>query len=250
MGRWFKRAFEKAGHEVLVADLNTPLKPQDLVQDCAVIFVSVPMSTFADLVREVGPLLRKDQALIDFCSLKKRETEVMLAHTSCEVVAAHPLFGPGEPHLAGQKVALWPARGQFWFRWFWDFLLSQGAKPILVDPEEHDKTMAIVQVINHFMLLALGRLLNEAEVPLELVKELATPSFARQIDILCRFADQDPYLYGTIQYANPQGEEMRQKYLTLAQEIAEIARRKDMDAFLKIFRQVQELGRRLKTEGS
>ncbi len=247
MGRWFKRQFEREGYEVLVSDRGTPLTNRDLARRCAVIFVSVPMPVFPQVVEEIGPQLSPEQGLIDFCSLKKVQNEIMLAATKAEVVAAHPLFGPGEKDLAGQKVALWPSRGKHWFSWFRDFIEDMGGEAIVISPEEHDQVMAIVQVINHFMLLALGRLIEDSGLEPETLKSLATPSFARQLEIVARFADQDPYLYGAIQFDNPEGERMRQAFLAQAQELADIAARKDLQAFVKLFRQVQTLGERLKS---
>jgi len=245
MGRWFKRQFERAGYEVLVSDRHTPLSNRDLARRCAVLVLSVPMPVFESVVAEVGPLLSEEQGLIDLCSLKKRQTEAMLKHTRCEVVAAHPLFGPGEPDLRGQKIALWPARGRRWFSWFKDFIELCRGEPIVISPEEHDQAMAIVQVINHFMLLALGMLIDQTGVSVEKLKALATPSFVRQLDILARFADQDPYLYGAIQFDNPAGEQMRRRYLEAAKKLAEVASRHDMEEFVAIFREVQALGRKI-----
>ncbi len=246
MGRWFKRAFEAEGYEVLIADRNTPLSGPDLARRCDVIFLSVPMSVFEEVVKEVGPLLSASQGLIDFCSLKKTQNELMLSHTRAEVVAAHPLFGPGEAGLSGQKVALWPSRGQRWFRWFKDFLIAQGAQVIEVSPVEHDRIMAVVQVINHLMLLALGKLIADSDFDVEKIKSLATPSFVRQLDIVSRFADQDPFLYALIQFDNPEGEKIRKAYLEKLEELVAIASRRDLDSFVKIFRQVQKLGQKIK----
>ncbi len=247
MGRWFKRSFEAEGYEVLVADRNTPLSGKDLAKRCDVVFVSVPMSVFEGVIKEIGPLLSPEQGLIDFCSLKKIQNEIMLTYTKAEVVAAHPLFGPAEKDLRDQKVALWPSRGKRWFEWFRDFLSEQGAKAVVVSPEEHDRIMAIVQVINHFMLLGLGRLMEKSGLSLEDIKALATPSFERQLEIVARFADQDPYLYGLIQFDNPEGENMRQAFLAELEELAAIASRKDLETFVKLFKEVQKLGRELKT---
>ena len=246
MGRWFKHRFEAEGYEVLVADKGTPFSNQDLARRCDVIFLSVPMSVFPEVVQEVGPLLSQDQGLIDFCSLKKVQNELMLKHCpQAEIVAAHPLFGPGEDSLRGRKVALWPSRGRRWFDWFREFLTTKGAEVVLVSPEEHDRIMAIVQVINHFMLLALGNLMDDSGLPLEKIKDLATPSFERQLEIVARFADQDPYLYGLIQFANPLGEEMRRIYLQKLDELAQIASQRDLQKFVKVFRKVQKLSREL-----
>ncbi len=249
MGRWFKHRFEAEGYEVLIADKGTPLSNKDLAYNCDVVFLSVPMSVFPEVVAEIGPLLSEEQGLIDFCSLKKVQNELMLKYCHrAEVVAAHPLFGPGEKDLSGQKVALWPSRGKRWFSWFKEFLEARGAATVVVSPEEHDRIMAIVQVINHFMLLALGRLIDESGLSLKNIKDLATPSFERQLEIVARFADQDPYLYGLIQFDNPLGEEMRQKYLNTLKEIAQIVQNHDILAFERLFQKVQKIGKELKLE--
>ncbi len=248
MGRWFKRQFEREGYEVLISDRRTPLTNRDLAIRCDVLILSVPMSVFEDVLREIGPLVSAKKGVIDLCSLKKVQTRAMLSLTQCEVVAAHPLFGPVEKDLHGQKVALWPARGQHWFSWFKRFVESAGGEPIIISPEEHDQAMAIIQVINHFMLLALGKLINDCEIPLEKLKTLATPSFVRQLDILARFVDQDPYLYGAIQFDNPCGEEMRNRYLEAAEKLNKVAQEGDIESFVAIFREVQELCRKIKDE--
>lgn len=247
MGRWFKRQFERAGYEVLVSDRHTPLSNQDLARRCDVLLLSVPMPVFEAVVAEIGPFLSEGQGVIDLCSLKKLQAEAMLRHTRCEVVAAHPLFGPGEPDLRAQKVALWPARGERWFEWFKKFVEEAGGEAVVISPEEHDQAMAIIQVINHFMLLALGQVIDQSGIPVDKLKALATPSFVRQLDILSRLADQDPYLYGAIQFDNPAGEEMRRRYLASAEKLAEVASRHDMEGFVAIFREVQALGRLLKS---
>ncbi|AEH44813.1 Prephenate dehydrogenase [Thermodesulfatator indicus DSM 15286] len=248
MGRWFKRQFEAEGYEVLVSDRNTLLSNRELAKACQVIFVSVPMSVFKDVVKDIGPFLNEDQGLIDFCSLKKEQNEIMLANTKAEVVAAHPLFGPGEKSLEGQKIALWPSRGQTWFNWFKNFLEQKGAKTVVVSPEEHDRTMAVVQIINHLMLLALGKLMDTSGLDLKLIKDLATPSFERQLEIVARFADQDPYLYALIQFDNPEGQAMREKYLSILEDLVQIAARKDFEKFVSLFKDVQKLSRNLKLD--
>ncbi len=248
MGRWFKRLFEHEGYEVLISDLHTPLTNKDLAIRCDVLILSVPMPVFEDVLKEIGPLISEKKGVIDLCSLKKFQTKAMLDLTKCEVVAAHPLFGPGEKDLCGQKVVLWPARGKRWFSWFKQFVENAGGKPVIISPEEHDQAMAIIQVINHFMLLALGKLIDDSGIPLEKIKALATPAFVRQLDILARFADQDPYLYGAIQFDNPSGGEMRNRYIDIAKKLNEIAQKQDLESFVTIFKEVQALGRKIKND--
>ncbi len=243
MGSWFRRVFEKAGYEVLISDQNTPLSNRDLAQQCEVVIVSVPMPVFPEVIREIGPHLPSSAGLIDLCSLKAREVDTMLRHTSCEVVGAHPLFGPYEKDLAGQTVALCPARGELWFRWFQNFLEEHGARTITVSPEEHDRIMSLVQVLNHFWLLVLGRTIEKSGLSLDKLVPLSTPSFRRQLEIFSRLAKQDPELYAAIQFDNPLGDDTRELFWRLAQELSEIVARRDRQAYVKYFREIQELAR-------
>ncbi len=241
MGSWFRRVFEEEGLSVVVSDKNTPLKNADLAKTCDLLVVSVPMDVFPEVIKEIGPIISQEAGLIDLCSLKAREVKVMLENTKCEVVGAHPLFGPYEKGLCGQTVALCPARGSRWFNWFDEFLRSKGAKTVIVTPEEHDKIMSIVQVLNHFWLVVLGKTLEKSNLSLEKVVALSTPSFKRQLHIFKRLAVQDPELYAAIQFDNPLGDETRELFWKIAQELSEVIRRRDRETYIHYFKEVQEL---------
>ncbi|RUM87720.1 MAG: prephenate dehydrogenase/arogenate dehydrogenase family protein [Thermodesulfatator sp.] len=247
MGSWFRRIFEEAGLRVLVSDRGTPLTNREVARQAEVVVVAVPMEVFPEVVREIGPEIPEDHGLIDLCSLKAREVALMLEHTCSEVVGAHPLFGPYEKRLEGQTVALCPGRGERWLSWFRDFLEARGARTVILPPEEHDRIMSLVQVLNHFWLVVLGRTLAESGLPLERVISLATPSFRRQLEILARLAFQDPELYATIQFENPLGEETRRLFWQIARELSEILARRDRRTYIEIFREVQELAGKIGT---
>ncbi|HIE33236.1 MAG TPA: prephenate dehydrogenase/arogenate dehydrogenase family protein [Thermodesulfobacteriaceae bacterium] len=247
MGAWFRRVFEEAGYTVLVSDLDTPLTNRNLAERCEVVIVSVPMPVFPRVIREIGPYLPKNAGLIDLCSLKAREVKLMLEHSTSEVVGAHPLFGPYEKGLQGQTVALCPARGQTWYQWFKDFLEEKGARTVTVSPEEHDRIMSLVQVLNHFWLLVLGRTIEKSRLSLEKLVALSTPSFKRQLEIFSRLAPQDPELYTAIQFDNPLGDETRKLFWQLSKELSEIIAHRDRKTYIEYFKDMQILARKVGT---
>ncbi len=247
MGAWFERVFSGAGYRVLISDLSTPLSNRELARSCEVVVVSVPMKVFPEVIREIGPEMSESAGLIDLCSLKAREVALMLEHTRCEVVGAHPLFGPYEKSLAGQTVALCPARGQNWYRWFKAFLESHGARTVTVSPEEHDRIMSLVQVLNHFWLMVLGETLTGSGLELSKVVALSTPSFRRQLEIFSRLAFQDPELYTAIQFDNPLGDETRELFWRSARRLSEIIARGDRQRYMKEFRRIKDLAREVGT---
>ncbi|WP_168719007.1 prephenate dehydrogenase/arogenate dehydrogenase family protein [Thermosulfurimonas marina] len=245
MGSWFGRLFEEAGLKVLVSDRDTPLTNREVARQAEVVIVAVPMEVFPEVVQEIGPEISPEKGLIDLCSLKAREVALMLEHTRGEVVGAHPLFGPYERGLSGQTVALCPGRGERWLSWFREFLEVRGARTVVLSPEEHDRIMSLVQVLNHFWLVVLGRTLAESGLPVDRVVALATPSFRRQLEILSRLALQDPELYTTIQFENPLGEETRRLFWQIARELSEVLARKERQTYLQTFKEVQALAREI-----
>ena len=245
MGAWFARIFSRAGYRVLISDLGTPLTNREVARTARVVLVSVPLEVFPEVVKEIAPVLSRDSGLIDLCSLKARQVQAMLEHTVCEVVGAHPLFGPYEKDLAGQTVALCPARGEHWYRWFKTFLEEQGARTVTVSPEEHDRLMALVQVLNHFWLMVLGEVLSESGLDLEKVVALSTPSFRHQLEILARLALQDADLYAAIQFDNPLGDEVRELFWRSARRLSEMITRGERKAYVREFERVKALARKI-----
>lgn len=245
MGRWFERFFKGAGVPVLVSDLDGGLDPQEIARRCDVVVLSVPMTAFEDVVKQVGPLLRADAFLTDLCSLKERQVSLMLEHSPAEVVGTHPLFGPAEGSINGRRIALCPGRGKRWLSWWEGLLRAHGALTHIVDAALHDRAMAWVQALNHFLVMGIGRALMEDGIdPMEIMA-LATPSFEQQMNILARFSQQDPGLYAHIQMANPYSAGALEAFSRKADELHKIINDKDREAFIKAFKEIQGLGRLL-----
>jgi prephenate dehydrogenase len=217
MGRWFAGFFEGAGFPVLISDLHTELSSEHLARKCQVLILSLPMEVFPKEVAKLGPLVPESSFMTDLCSLKQSQVACMLEHARCEVVR--------------------------WFTW-WEGLLQQhGAVTSVVSPEEHDRTMAWAQALNHFILLCLGKALDEHGMDLQQIMALAPPSFERQMDIVARFYHQDPELYATIQMSNPYTNNILETFSQYGENLRKIIKERDRSAFIELFEEVQDLGR-------
>ncbi len=246
MGRTFSRLFEECGLGTpKVCDVDTELSPVELARSCDVVVVSVPMEIFPGLVAEIGPVMKPEAFLTDLCSLKEAQVQAMLEYSRCEVVGTHPLFGPHEPSFQGLRAALCPGRGNRWLSWWEGLLRSRGIKTWTIEASKHDETMAWVQALNHFLLLSLGKALEEDGISLEQLLALATPSFERQLRIVGRLALQDPELYATIQMANPYTHKVLSTFDSHQRALLEAITRGDRARFVEIFKEVQGLGARL-----
>ncbi len=243
MGRWFAKFFKGAGFPVLISDLHTELSSEDLARQCRVLILSLPMEVFPKEVAKLGPLVPVNSFMTDLCSLKQSQVACMLEHARCEVVGTHPLFGPAEDSIKGKRVALCPGRGKRWFSWWEGFLQQHGAVISVISPEEHDRTMALAQALNHFILLCLGKALNDHGMDLQQILALAPPSFEQQMNIVARLYHQDPELYATIQMSNPYTNSILETFSQHGENLRKIIKERDRPGFIELFEEVQDLGR-------
>lgn len=210
MGRLFQGFFEKKGYEVLISDKEEGLSLEELLARAKVIFLSLPMEVFPQMVQKISPFVDERHWILDICSLKLEPSKTMKKYLKKgELLATHPLFGPYEEDLKGKTWAIYPLRGKNLYRWFCNLLADEGIKWVKISPKRHDQIMAIVQVLNHFWLVLLGKVLYDCGISPKEILNLSTPSFLAQLQILSRLAKQDANLYARIQLENPFGKRIR-----------------------------------------
>ncbi len=256
MGKFFANFFQKKGYEVLIKDRDFGPSYEEFCGQAKVILLSVPIEVFPRVVEEISSHLSSSHWVFDVCSLKLGPVKLMRRYfKKGEVLATHPLFGPFEPTLAGKKIAYYPLRGKGLLQWLQDVFASEGVKFVYIPPKEHDRLMALIQVMNHFFLILFGILLKDSKFELEKVCDLATPSFVRQLQILKRLAWQDENLYARIQLDNPYAKYFRRLFLRKCRELVKlfadrrIAEEVFKENFLKAKEVATELLRLLPEEG-
>lgn len=218
MGRWFKDFFNEAGHTVLIAGRKTALTHVQLARRSDVVMLSVPVSAVKSVCREIGPILGPSQLLMDICSLKESVLKTMLAIPSAQVVGTHPLFGPATESLQGQNIIMCPGRGTDRLKWLEDVFQAGGAVLTHMDPIEHDRCMAVVQGLMHFLTITLGRTLQKLNLKPQEALKVATPVFRTQLDLVGRLFAQDLELYQDLIRNNPHVEATLKTFLSSLDE--------------------------------
>jgi prephenate dehydrogenase len=202
MGRWFAGFFTQEGHPVLVSGRKRGPSLPEIAGTCAVVIVSVPIGATCDVIRKLGPFMKQDSLLMDLTSLKMEPMRAMLESSVSEVIGLHPLFGPTQPSLAGQNIALCPGRGERWLPWVRKLLEKNGALIVETTPERHDEIMATVQGINHLDTIILGFFLQEVGLDPAILERFSTPILRTKMEIIQKvFAH--PALYAEIIALNP-----------------------------------------------
>jgi prephenate dehydrogenase len=239
MGRWFKRFFESRNLEVLVADVDTPQTPLEVAALADVVILSVPIPAVKKVAQEVAPHLKPDAALMDFTSVKQRPLAAMLSAFSGEVVGTHPLFGPAEESIKGRTVVLCPGRGDRWFQWLHSLLTQAGARVKVTSAAEHDRLMAVVQGLAHFLLIAFGTVIQDLGVSPEDLEEFSTPTFATLHSLARRLLSQDAKLYACIQLQNPANRMVLRSLEGAVADILYFIQRQDADGLVRLIEEIK-----------
>jgi len=243
MGRLMAGLFGDLGHAVMVADLDTELKPEDAASVADVVLISVPIASTVPVIRDVAPLVRHDALLMDLTSIKAEPMAAMLSHARSNVIGTHPLFGPSVHSVQGQRIVLTPGRihdGADWLDWLRTMLRARGLIIHETTPEQHDEAMSIVQVLTHYSTEVLGRTLARLGVPIDETLQFTSPVYMIDLLMTARHFAQSPDLYASIQMSNPRTAHVVGTFMESAAEIQRMAGAKDLESFRALFREVHD----------
>lgn len=218
MGQWFRKFFSDAGHTVYISGRKTELTPADIAKQCEVVILSLPLDVAIAVSEEIGPLLSDTQLLMDFCSLKEKILKSMTGTTPAEVAGMHPLFGPFTDSIKGQNVILCPGRGEQWLKWLENEFVSRGAFVTVMDPMSHDRQMAVVQGLTHFLTICMGRTLQKMKMNSNTALSCSTPVFRINYDLIGRLFAQDLDLYKSIINKNKHFNDVLDVFLSAVNE--------------------------------
>lgn len=238
MGSFLARFFAEQGHDVLVADVDTPLTPEAAAERADVVIISVPIAVTEEIIGRVGPRVRTDAALMDVTSLKQAPVRAMLDATDAEVVGLHPMFGPSAGSIHRQVVAVCPGRGGRWLGWVRETLHSQGAELVECSTEEHDRAMAVIQVLRHSATMAFGRALRDLGVDLDESLRYSSPIYRLELMMTGRLFAQSPDLYADLSLGNDHRGMVVDALEQAVAAIAEVVRNGDRDAFIAEFQRI------------
>lgn len=212
----FMAGYLKDHFEVVVTDCR-PLEAKaaeigvgwgnlEQVARSRVVVLAVPTSALEGVVVELRQWLAAGTLVADVCSVKQRPVQLLerLLPREVEVLGTHPMFGPqsGRDGIAGLKVVVCPVRTTRL-----DSvrrLLEQdlGLQVLEMSPERHDREMAYIQGLTHWMAKAL----REITLP---DTELSTPAYRHLLQIEEILREDSDELFLTIQRDNAFVQEAR-----------------------------------------
>jgi prephenate dehydrogenase len=184
-----------------------------------IVILCVPISTFREVLVEIGPLLNKDSVVVDVCSVKVYPTEWMKTSLpeTVSILATHPIFGPdsASDSLKGRKIFLSPIRiSKQPYQKIKTYLASKELVLIESSPEDHDEQIAVSLSLTHYI----GRALSEfGAAPLGIDSE----GYKRLLHILEVVENDTWQLFYDMHRYNPYAQKKRTAFLQALKKIEE-----------------------------
>jgi prephenate dehydrogenase len=135
-----------------------------LAEACAgaeLIFVCTPVRTVVDHVKAAVAAAADDAVVSDVGSTKGPLMRALTPDEQRRCVGGHPLCGSETAGVGNARASLYEGATYFVtpgahvdaaaYQRLYGFLLDIGARPVAVDPEEHDRLMAVVSHLPHVL---------------------------------------------------------------------------------------------------
>ena len=201
--------------DVLVADREQPAVDPGLprvaaaeIADaaaCEVVVVAVPVQNMEELLLEVAPSLAGGTLVVEVASVMERPAQILdsVLPERVRFLGLHPMFGPqsGKNGIEGLKVVLsapsqsTQCASAHQQEEVTAYLEQLGLEVIQMAAEDHDREMATIQGLTHWIAKAL-REVRQADL------SLATPAYRHLLKIEEILREDSIDLFMTIQREN------------------------------------------------
>ncbi len=215
MGGWLAGFAKQNLGEVVVADTNAAkaqklasglgvgAKPiKEAAAEADLVLVAVPISKTPETVKSLAGVVQKGALIADVASVKSDVVEAMQqVEGNLELVSIHPLFGPGATSVKNKDFVVVTVRKGRRYSKLKYVLVELGARVTEMDADEHDRLMAIIQCMTHFVLLAYLNAIKSMR-GLKEAEKLRTPMFISLMRLGKAVLAGNPELYGELQVHN------------------------------------------------
>ncbi|MFW6117296.1 MAG: prephenate dehydrogenase/arogenate dehydrogenase family protein [Thermoproteota archaeon] len=246
MGSWFTRFCSQEVDTVIVSsrskDKLLKLKKEfgveiatniEAVQKAERVLICVPLENFEEVVKEIGPHVTQDHAVLDICSLKETPVKMMHKYIPKGIkLGTHPVFGPGVPSIKNQNFVLTPTdqKEEQFAEEFKNWLQKRGANVSIMSPTEHDQLMSVALGFPHFLGLVICDTLIEHPDFLK-IKEVAGTSYKMMLALAEAVASEETGFYTNLQMNLPKIVEIQSLFLEKCKEWSDIVKQRDKTVF-------------------
>jgi prephenate dehydrogenase len=175
-----------------------------------IILLAVPVQFLEEVLIEIKDIVNPSSVVMDVSSVKVKPLKLMVQYLpgTCQVIGLHPLFGPqsGKYGIEGLNIVVCPVRTTEEDNLIRYFSRTLKLNVLERTPEIHDRQMAYVQALTHFI----GRAVNEMDIP---DVEQKTPAYQYLLNIKRNLGQDSMDLFLTIEKENPFAKGVRAQFL-------------------------------------
>ena len=175
------------------------------VLECRLVFISVPISAFEGVVKEIASYNLYNTTIVDVCSVKVYPIDIMEKNLPDHlgIIGSHPHFGPDSySPFRELKATICPVRDIYKrINDVKEIFESQSIRTIEMTSDEHDRTAASSQGVTHFI----GRVLNESGVR---STNMNTMGFNELLGVIEQTCNDSWDLFKDLQRYNPHTNDM------------------------------------------
>jgi len=237
MSAWFAERLGSEGYETVITGRSSAVKPEEMVPAVDVVVICVPISATPATIRQYGPLLGKNQALVLLAGEAEEVLHTALTHTAeeVEVLLVHNLWGPQAASMKDKNASVvrTPRSGALCSE-FEAFLYKHGATISLDSPGFHDLMMGVSQKLPTSMSAALAMALKENAIPPGAIGGHATLTSLYSILSMARMHAQNPRTYAEIMAAGGEGRRLVRSFARNLTMIMELAESGDIEALCRL----------------
>lgn len=178
-----------------------------------IIIPSIPSQYFEDFFTSHRDQVNPEALVTDVCSVKVKPLAVLEAvlPSTCGIIGTHPLFGPASiaanGGITGLRCVVSNVRSSDNQYETLKNLISEtlGLQVLERTPEEHDREMAYVQGLSHYI----ARVMDAMDIP---ESELSTLAYDDLLDMKKVQAQDSWDLFESIMHENPFAQEVNQQF--------------------------------------
>ncbi|MEM4279442.1 MAG: prephenate dehydratase [Archaeoglobaceae archaeon] len=220
LGKLLRDFFYLKGYYVKGYDIEDSKREVSDISDFDVIFVCVPMGEIRNAITHIKAEARRDALLVDVASVKSISLPIF-EKSGFDYLSIHPMFGR-DSEIALANVVVVHECGRKEERTILDEFVKSGAILTRMSAEEHDKAMAKIQGLTHFLLLSFADLYESLP--------FATQIYNVFRKLSSRFLNQNWEMCYLIQ---KNAEKEREELIRRIAELSEVI--KDKEKFRRIF---------------
>ena len=230
MGKLFRDFFYSRGYYVRGYDIDQMKKDTNSISGFDVIFVCTPMYALEETLEHIKREAKRDALLVDISSVKKFSVP-LFERSGFDFLSIHPMLG-GDSEIALSNIIVVRESGREEEKVILNELRRSGAVLSKLDVEEHDRKMAEIQGIAHFILVSMADFLRYNKEELK----YASPIFTVLYKLASRIINQNWEMYYQIQ---KNAEKVREEYIERAMKLHE--KMKERDSFRRVFEELRKI---------